>query len=192
MLPDEYSEWQRKVLTECVRVLKPSGSIFYNHKDILFEKMSIPPLFVWDFCVREDLIWNRSCTPTIDKSYFFPIHEHIYWITKDNKCKVKFDRNKIPLQYRKSILSITREMDNKHPAPFPLSLPQLFIEACTDEGDIVLDPFMGSGTTAVAAKNLKRRFIGCELNQRFIDMSLKRLGCENTDVPIYMYALWNA
>lgn len=175
MDPHDYYAWQRRVISECLRVLKPSGSLFYNHKDILCEKRSIPASFVWEFNVREVIVWNRSCTPTIDKSYFFPIHEYIYWITKGNKTKVKFDRNKVPLHYRKSILTIHRETDNEHPAPFPLELPSIFIEACTDVGDIILDPFMGSGTTALAAKLLGRNFIGCELNQRFINLAYNRL-----------------
>jgi DNA modification methylase len=63
---------------------------------------------------------------------------------------------------------------NKHPAPFSIDLPIWFIKALTDENDIVLDPFMGSGTTAEACIKLKRNFIGFELNDFYIKESIKR------------------
>jgi site-specific DNA-methyltransferase (adenine-specific) len=59
---------------------------------------------------------------------------------------------------------------NKHPAPFSVDLPKWFIKALTDEGDVVLDPFMGSGTTAVASIELKRKWVGFELSPIYIDM----------------------
>jgi DNA modification methylase len=57
----------------------------------------------------------------------------------------------------------------------PLSLVERIIKSSTDEGDLVLDVYLGSGTTAVACKNLGRRFIGCDINQRAIDITLSRL-----------------
>ena len=64
---------------------------------------------------------------------------------------------------------------NSHPAPFPIELPENIILACSKEGDIVLDPFMGSGTTALAAKKNNRHYLGFELNPDYIEEAEKRL-----------------
>jgi DNA modification methylase len=63
----------------------------------------------------------------------------------------------------------------KHPAPFHPQLPLWFIKWLTDEGDVVLDPFMGGGTTAEAALKLKRKYIGFEINPEYIKMTEDRL-----------------
>lgn len=62
-----------------------------------------------------------------------------------------------------------------HPAPFPLELPKRLIEFYSFENDVILDPFMGSGTTAVAALNLKRNFVGYELNEDYIKLANSRI-----------------
>lgn len=73
---------------------------------------------------------------------------------------------------------ITLSTDNtnhKHPATFPIGLPDFFIRLLTDEGDTVFDPFSGSGTTLVAAKRLRRKYIGCDVNAEYADMASDRL-----------------
>ena len=69
----------------------------------------------------------------------------------------------------------SRGGNDMHPTPKPLSLPALFIEIHTDGGDLVLDPFMGSGTTLVAARQLGRRAIGIEIEERYCEVAAKRL-----------------
>lgn len=68
---------------------------------------------------------------------------------------------------------------NKHPAPFSIDLPLWFITALTNKNDIVLDPFIGSGTTAEACVKLNRKYIGFELNETYIDMIYQRLNINN-------------
>lgn len=58
MDPLEYEKWQREIIEECLRVLKPTGSLFYNHKDILFNHSTIHPKFVYDFPIKQVLIWD--------------------------------------------------------------------------------------------------------------------------------------
>jgi site-specific DNA-methyltransferase (adenine-specific) len=70
----------------------------------------------------------------------------------------------------------------RHPAKFPVGIPEFFIKACTDEGDLVYDPFMGSGTTAVVSKQLNRNFIGTELNSAYIEVSNQRLSLLSSDI----------
>lgn len=95
-------------------------------------------------------------------------------IPKDIKEKSKLNKE----DWREYISSIWRfppEKDRSHPAPFPEELPHRLIRMFSFVNDIVLDPFMGSGTTAVSAKKLEREFIGYELNEEFIQMAEERL-----------------
>ena len=64
------------------------------------------------------------------------------------------------------------------PAPFPLQLPQTFITLYSYKGDLILDPFLGSGTTSVAAKQLNRNYVGYEINKEYVDIANKRLETE--------------
>ncbi len=65
-----------------------------------------------------------------------------------------------------------------HPAPFPIELPQKFINLYSYKDDLILDPFLGSGTTSVAAKQLNRNYVGYEINKEYIDIANKRLETE--------------
>ena len=171
MLPSDYDDWQRKIITECLRVLKPTGSLFYNHQPIQKNHQEIFPKYIFDFPVKQTIIWNRKNTPKLDKSYFFPVIEYIFWVQKTKDCRVKFNRkNSI---FNKVIWDFNPDRDNKFPAPFPIELPMNCILSCTDENDIVYDPFMGSGTTALACKQTNRRFIGSEVGD--CKVSEKRL-----------------
>ena len=67
-----------------------------------------------------------------------------------------------------------------HPAPFPVELPEKFINLYSFENDIILDPFIGSGTTAIAAKNKKRSYIGYEINKDYVDLAKKRIENESS------------
>ncbi|MGI9572355.1 MAG: DNA-methyltransferase, partial [Candidatus Actinomarinaceae bacterium] len=65
-----------------------------------------------------------------------------------------------------------------HPAPFPIELPQKFINLYSYKGDVILEPFLGSGTTSVAAKQLNRNYVGYEINKEYVDIANKRLETE--------------
>lgn len=173
MKPEEYEQWQRDILDECCRVLKPEGSIFYNHMDLLRDCNTIHPTYVYDYPVKQVIVWDRGCTPKLDKRYFFPINEWVFWIKKNRNARPYFDRK--DAIFNKSIWRLNPDKKNSHPAPFPIELPENCILSCTKEGDVVLDPFMGSGTTALAAKKHNRRYIGFELNREYIDEAEKRL-----------------
>lgn len=75
-----------------------------------------------------------------------------------------------------NVLTLAVDTTNhKHPATFPIGLPEFFIKLLTEEGDVVFDPFAGSGTTLVAAKNLNRRYIGTEINSEYFEIIRERL-----------------
>ncbi len=81
------------------------------------------------------------------------------------------------MAYPTNVLHLATECGNKnHSAAFPLALPEWFIRLFTEKHDVVLDPFLGSGTTAVAAKHLERRYIGIDTNRVYCEMAAKKLG----------------
>lgn len=182
MPPREYEDWQRKVISECLRVLKPNGSLFYNHKDILVNGVIIPPKWVYNFQVHQQIIWNRGSTLANDPHYFQPITEYIYWIVKDPK-KFFFDKSKSV--FRQSVWNINFEINTKHPAPFPQTLVGNIIQCCSKDGDVVYDPFMGSGTTGLMAAKMNRYYLGSEISQTYVDMANKRIKDETRQLTLF-------
>lgn len=182
MPQDMYEEWQKKVIKECLRVLKPHGSIFYNHKDIIVDGVIIAPKFVYDFPIHQQIVWDRGSSPALDKHYFFPITEYIYWIVKEPK-KVYFDKESSI--FKKSIWRINAETNTLHPAPFPQVMVGNIIQCCSKEGDTVFDPFMGSGTTALMAAKMKRNYIGSEISQTYVNMANKRIKEEMQQLTLF-------
>lgn len=174
MKPKDYDKWQIKVITECLRILKPTGSLFYNHQPIQKLHQEVNPLFIYDFPLKQTIIWNRKNTPKLDKSYFFPTIEYLFWVQKTKTSRTKFNRKKS--LFNKCIWDISPDVGNKFPAPFPKVLVENCILSCTDEGDTIYDPFAGSGTTAVVSKRLKRKYIGSEIGS--IEIINKRLNDE--------------
>lgn len=174
MEPEEYEKWQKSILDECVRVIKPAGSIWYNHMDILSRNRCIHPTYVWDYNVKQMIIWERATTPKIANYFFFPTTEYLFWIGKEAFTRPYF--NKAEADYRKVVWQIEPDRHSDHPAPFPIEIPTNIIKCCSKEGDVVYDPFMGSGTTAKAARDLNRHYIGSELNPNYIIMAEERLG----------------
>ena len=165
--PNLYENLQKKVIKECLRVLKPDGSMFYNHIDILNEHNTIHPNYIYDFPLKQIIIWNRKNTPKLDKSYFYPIHEYVFWLKKNKDSKPFFNRKNSTLN--KSIWNITPAINNNHPAPFPIKLVENCILMTTKKDDIIYDCYMGSGTTAKAAIKLNRKYIGSDLNLEYIN-----------------------
>ena len=169
----QYQKWQNDIVRECVRVIKPTGSIFYNHKPRRIGGLVVLPTnWLAEFKIKQLIIWDRRNSPQINNVCFLPTTEHIYWITKTDKTP-KFYREKC--NYTSEIWDLPVRMDNPHPAPFPIELPINCILGCTDEGDVVLDPFVGSGTTAVACKQYKRNFIGIDNNPEYCEMAKENL-----------------
>lgn len=165
---EEYVRWQRLCLFEMMRLLKPSGAIFYNHKwrvqdGLLQDRNDI----VRGFPVRQIIIWRRKGGINFNTGYFLPTYEVIYLITKP-RFKLAPKANALG-----DVWEIAQERDNEHPAPFPLELASRCVGATT--GEIVLDPFMGSGTTAVAAQAHGRQWIGIELSPRYCDLARSRI-----------------
>ena len=177
--PEDYEKQQRDVINECLRVLKPTGSLFYNHIDILSQHQTIHPKYIYDFPLKQIIVWNRKNTPKLDKSYFFPITEYIYWIQKTKTSRTFFNRKLA--KFNSNVWNISPDTKNKFPAPFPIDIVDNCINTCCPENGVVLDPFAGSGTTGLSAKNLNRNYILIEKEPEYIDIINKRLNTLNQD-----------
>lgn len=178
----EYEDWQKNVISECLRVLKITGSLFYNHKDLLVDGKIISPKWVYDFPVHQQIIWNRGSSLQNDPHYFQPITEYIYWLVKEPK-KMFFEKSKA--MFRQSVWNINFEINTMHPAPFPKTLVGNIIMCCSKEGDVIYDPYMGSGTTALMATKMKRNYIGSEISPNYVSMAEKRIKNEKRQLNLF-------
>ena len=171
--PQEYIKQQKEILDELVRIIKPTGSIYYNHIDILHKHNTIHPSYVYDYNVKQVIVWDRGNTPKLDKSYFLPTTEWLFWIKKDWDSIPYF--NKSLASHKKSIWRINKEKNNPHPAPFPEELVDNIVKSSCPEGGLILDCYNGSGTTAVVAQKNNMDYIGIDISEQYIQMTIDRL-----------------
>jgi modification methylase len=165
---DEYAKWQRECLDEMMRIIPEDGAIFYNHKwrvqaGLLQDRQDI----VAGLPVRQIIIWRRKGGLNFNAGYFLPTYEVIYLIAKP-KFKLADKANALG-----DIWEFTQEMKNPHPAPFPVKLIDRIVSSTNAK--TILDPFMGSGTTALSAINFKRDYIGIDISPEYCAMAEKRI-----------------
>lgn len=181
---DEYQNNQVEVLNEIYRVTKPGGAFFYNHKTRwengqMFHPMDWLRKTRW--VIRQEIIWDRSIAANIRGWRFWQLDERIYWLYKSVD---KIDKKGIELESRHALLgSIWRfapERNVLHPAPFPLILPTRIIYSILNgTKGLVLDPYVGSGTTTVAAKLLGHDYIGIDISKEYVRYAEDRIkNCE--------------
>lgn len=173
---DEYKTWMVSILNELVRIIKPDGSIFFNHKPIRYDNKIFHPLEFINLSnakVYQEIIWDRKNSPNIRNDILVPCTERIYWLCKD---KPRCYRSELEDRYRGEVWDIPSEKQiNNHPAPFPITLPLNCIALSTAAGDTVFDPFMGSGTSGVASVSMGRNFIGTEIDKGYFDTAVERI-----------------
>jgi site-specific DNA-methyltransferase (adenine-specific) len=175
LLETEYQSWQIDIMNECYRLIKPTGSIFYQHKIRNWARKGSHPM-EWlnkvDAQFYQEIVWHRKSTMAMDERYLFNTTERIYWFCKDkpNVYKQQVDEN-----YRSDVWAITPERQQGHPAPFPEQLVKNCILLTTQKNDIVYDPFSGSGTTIYVAEQLNRKAIGTEIDPIYIDIANARM-----------------
>lgn len=172
---EEYKKWQVEILEECYRVLKDNGVLFYNHKDKFKNeeyKNPIEILFNSKFKIKQNIIWNRNSAISYNAGMFGDVYENIYYCFKGISPKTKTNHNVLG-----TIWTINKEVNNSHPAPFPLELPLRAIYSIFDkeENKTILDIFNGSGTTGVASLLLNHNYIGIDVSENYLKMSEKRL-----------------
>jgi modification methylase len=169
-----YQAWQVLVLNECFRVLSDEGSFIYNHKNRIKNGIQITPyewLLKTRFIIKQEVVWfNRS--QNFDKIRFYPMTERIYWLAKSAQTKLFNAINHHDLFGREEWKA---EGTNKeHKRAFPEKMVKDFL-LCFPNANTVLDPFMGSGTTGVACKELKRNFIGIEISPEYYKIAERRI-----------------
>jgi site-specific DNA-methyltransferase (adenine-specific) len=166
---EEYEALQKDILRLLWERLSDTGAIFYNHKPRPRDREIWLPLRLNpDLPLRQIIIWDRDAGFNFSESHYRPTHE---WV-------MVFARPAFKLRSRGAsgpgdVWHITPEMNTPHPAPFPLELPLMVLE--TTAAQLVLDPFMGSGTTGVAAVKLGRKFIGIEIEPKYFDIACRRI-----------------
>jgi len=174
---EKYLEWQRDCLTAMMRVLKNDGVIFYNHKwrvqnGLIQDRHDI----VDGFPVRQIIIWKRAGGINFNQGYFLPTYEVIYMICKPD-FKLSEGANKMT-----DVWEIPQVKGNEHPAPFPIELASKCIEA--SPCGVILDPFMGSGTTAISAISHNREWIGIELSKEYCILAESKISQYNKKAQI--------
>jgi len=171
-----YEKWVVSVFGECLRACK--GLVWINHKTKYIDREGRHPARIYPWPIFAEVIWDCCGSLTLNAKRYAPSHEHIIgfgtpamW-NRQNDTKLTVWR--IP----------TERGVEGHPCPFPLEIPMTLIESSTIGGNIILDPFCGSGTTCVAAKMLGRRYIGIDISSDYVAIARKRLEAVDTGVPV--------
>lgn len=193
---EDYRLMLDKVFSECKRVVSDTGSIWINIKNRCKNGIVIPPFWIQDYFqdmyLKNLIVWNFDWGGSTNKR-FAPRYEFVFWFIKDkNNYTFNLDDVKVPaLNYRPdryksqmknptdvwkiSMVSGNFEERTSHPAQYPEELIERIILSGTNEGDVVLDPFMGSGTTAVVATKLGRHYLGYEIVNEYCEIAHKRI-----------------
>ena len=194
----EYRNFLKTVWSEVKRVLVPGGRACINIAN-LGRKPYIPlHIFIIEdmlnlgFLMRGEIIWNKASSgspSTAWGSWLSPknptlrdIHEYILVFSKGMfsrgglKRKTTISKEEF-LEFTKSVWTFAAEPATKvgHPAPFPVELPYRLIQLYTFEGEVVLDPFIGSGQAAIAAVKTKRHYVGYDINDEYVKLAEKRI-----------------
>ena len=201
---EEYREFLKKVWKEIYRVLVPGGRICINvanlgRKPYLpLHAFIIEDMLKLGFLMRGEIIWNKASSASPSTAWgswlsaknptLRDIHEYILVFCKDTfkrenpkERKSTISREEF-LEFTKSVWTFPAVSAKKigHPAPFPEELPYRCIQLYTFEGEIVLDPFMGSGQTAIAALKTGRYYIGYEIEEKYVKLAETRI--KNTNL----------
>jgi len=172
MPESDYQEWQIAVCDAAWGACAPDASMFYNHKLRWRDSVPIFPtewLLRTKWVMRQELIWARDGSVTQNARMFPPAEERIYWMRKDAWKWTRADTTWL------SVWKIKSAANTEHPVAFPVELPTRAIVCCTEDGDTVLDPFCGSGTTLIAALETGRKAIGIEIDERWVTVARQRL-----------------
>ncbi len=200
---EEYLAFLKRVWAETYRVLVPGGRACINVANL--GRKPYIPLHVYivrdmldlRFLMRGEIIWDKGASASASTAWgswqsaanptLRDIHEYILVFSKgsfqhgrpetDGRGRKDTISKDEFLEYTKSVWDFSAESARKigHPAPFPVELPYRLIQLYTFEGDVVLDPFMGSGQTALAALKAGRHYVGYETNASYLRLARKRI-----------------
>ncbi len=195
---EEYLGVLERIFRETFRVLVPGGRACVNVAN-LGRKPYIPlnafislMMVEIGFLMRGEIIWDKGSSAGSSTAWgswlsasnptLRDVHEYILVFSKGQFRRQKNGANSTIerddfLEFTKSVWQFPTESASRigHPAPFPVELPRRLIELYTFSGDVILDPFMGSGTTAIAALDTGRHYVGYELDEAYAGLAQKRL-----------------
>jgi len=194
----EYLSLLHSVWKEVFRVLVPGGRACINVANIgrkpyiPLSSMIVNQMTELGFLMRGEIIWDKSASSGVScawgswRSASNPVlrdtHEYILVFSKSRYHRTSRDRistitKEEFLEYTKSVWTFPAESAKsvKHPAPFPVELPKRLIQLYTYSNDIILDPFIGSGTSAVAAVYTGRRYLGYDTSAKYVSIAEDRL-----------------
>lgn len=196
---DEYRELLSRVLTEVKRVLVPGGRACINvanlgrkpyiplHRYIIEDALNL------GFLMRGEIIWDKATSASPSTAWgswlsaanptLRDTHEYILVFCKDtfSRKKPKDRKSTISkeefLELTKSVWTFNAESARRvnHPAPFPVELPYRLIQLYTFENEVVLDPFVGSGATCLAALQSNRYYVAYDINEEYVNIARKRI-----------------
>ena len=195
----EYLSFLKRVWAETYRVLVPGGRACINVAN-LGRKPYIPlhafilrDMLDLGFLMRGEVIWDKGASASASTAWgswqsasnptLRDTHEYILVFSKGNFRREKLDGRQDTvsreqfLEFTKSVWTFPAESAKKigHPAPFPVELPYRLIQLYTFSNEVVLDPFMGSGQTALAALKAGRHYVGYEVNEEYLQLAQKRI-----------------
>lgn len=168
----EYQQQQNAIFSRCYELTRDRGSLFYNHQirwrdgEILHPALWFHPE-AWR--LRSEIIWDRGGGMMFNAKMFCRFDERLLWFAKGQH---KWNQSAVGYG---TVWRIAREQNKEHPVAYPLELPLRCIEAATDPGDVVLDPYSGSATTGVASVRLGRQYIGIEQEEKWFDVGVSRI-----------------
>jgi len=195
----EYRELLKRVFKETHRVLVPGGRACINvanlgRKPYLpLHSYIIEDMHDIGFLMRGEILWDKgsSASPSTAWGTYLKannpvlrdIHEYILVFCKDTFTRLNPHKRKSTiskeefLEFTKSVWKFAAEQASKvgHPAPFPVELPYRLIQLYTFEEEIVLDPFVGNGTTCIAALKTKRKYVGYDIDKKYCDLAENRI-----------------
>ncbi len=191
--PDANHEFNRAWLAAAQRVLKPNGSIWVSGTAHVIHSVGFA-MQQLGFKLLNDISWVKpNPPPNLACRYFTHATETIIWAAKDKKSRHTFNYKLMKETNRgkqmKSVWEIRppeswEKRFGKHPTQKPVALLERILLASTNEGDLVLDPFAGSGTTLLAAFRLRRHALGCELSLDYVSLSIRRLCSEMVQIEL--------
>src|SRR5579863_2342654 len=196
--PDANHEFNRAWLAACQRILKENGSIWVSGTSHVIHSVGFA-MQQLDFKLLNDISWVKpNPPPNLSCRYFTHATETIIWAAKNKKSRHTFNyRHMKEINRGKQMKSVWEikppesweKKFGKHPTQKPVALLERILLASTNEGDLVLDPFNGGGTTLLSAFRLRRHAFGCELSLDSIELSVRRICSELAHVTLSVSTL---
>lgn len=172
----DYLAWILNVFELCRNVCR--GLVWVNHKIRYRDGEAIHPARMFPWPIYSEIIWDRGGSLALNCKRYAPSTEHL----------LGFGTPSVWNDDLNGMMSVWRinpdKNDNDHPCAFPVELVRRPIYSSTPQGGVVLDPFMGSGTTGVACKLLGRKFIGIEIEPKYVEIARRRIN--STEAPLFV------